>query len=333
MSSDDGAFAGLSIEWLDPVPLTDPGSEPSPAAVASLTAVFHVMTLVEQAGEPPGVSPEGWEAALSDAEAWVATEPGDAIAHYTHGLVLRRLERHQDALDAFDRALELDPGSDECLGERGHMLADLGRPADALASFDAAIAASDDPEDLCSMHTERAWLLHLLDRDADSLAASESALALAGDVPEQAAWILHFRTEAHEGSGDLEAAMADYTRILEIRPEWGTALYCRAATLSRTGRFSDALVDLAAARPPSMPTRASGPSRSGTTISPTSRLTRHPDPHTGRSSARGSERSCGSARRHARERAQRALCRDVVPRTWVRRAERSPRWSRVVHPT
>ena len=48
-------------------------------------------------------------------------------------------------------------------------------------------------------------------------------------------------------AGDLEAVMADYARILEIRPGWGTALYCRAATLSRTGRFTDALVDLAAA--------------------------------------------------------------------------------------
>ena len=55
------------------------------------------------------------------------------------------------------------------------------------------------------------------------------------------------RTEAHEGSGDLEAVMADYARILEIRPGSGTALCCRAATLSRTGRFTDALVDLAAA--------------------------------------------------------------------------------------
>jgi tetratricopeptide (TPR) repeat protein len=248
MSSGEGPFGGLTIQWLDPEPDSESGFAPEAEAwAAGVTALVHFVTLAEQASESLNVDAEDWEAVLVDAAVWADVEPGAPTAYSIRGLALERLERYQEALDAFDFALVLEPGSGEHLWQRGRMLVELGRHDEALASYDEAIAENCDPDSAWKMHLERGKVLHLLDRDAESLAACSQALAGAGSEPDQLAEVLLYRTDAQEGCRDIDAAMADFTRILELKPGWGTGLYNRGAMFARLGRFPEALADLAAA--------------------------------------------------------------------------------------
>jgi tetratricopeptide (TPR) repeat protein len=63
-------------------------------------------------------------------------DPGSPDAHARMGLVLYRAGRPREALEAVDRALEIDPVYPEALYERGViLLRGLGRPAPAAAAF------------------------------------------------------------------------------------------------------------------------------------------------------------------------------------------------------
>jgi serine/threonine-protein kinase len=66
------------------------------------------------------------------------------------------LGRREEALDAFHRALELDPNSAEIVCGRADLLTDLGRYAEALADYARSIDL--DPE-FAHAYRNGAWLL------------------------------------------------------------------------------------------------------------------------------------------------------------------------------
>jgi adenylate cyclase len=68
-----------------------------------------------------------------------------ALAHYACGFVKRARGLHQDALAAFDRALELDSDFARASAQKGNELINLGRPGEAPALVQKAIELS--PQD------------------------------------------------------------------------------------------------------------------------------------------------------------------------------------------
>lgn len=64
-----------------------------------------------------------------------------ADVHHLRGLCLTMLERAEEALFEFDRALDLNPQYVEAHLHRGLVLNQLGRNADAAKAFDAALAS------------------------------------------------------------------------------------------------------------------------------------------------------------------------------------------------
>ncbi len=69
-------------------------------------------------------------------------------AHYRRGQLLKALDRNEEALASFDRALELDPRSAEALRYRGHVLHRLARREEAIASYRASLENGGNPDEL-----------------------------------------------------------------------------------------------------------------------------------------------------------------------------------------
>jgi tetratricopeptide (TPR) repeat protein len=68
------------------------------------------------------------------------------IAHQADGLVHRARGEHEEALDAFDRALQLDPNFARAWAQRANELVMLGRPEEALPfAFKAITLSPRDP--------------------------------------------------------------------------------------------------------------------------------------------------------------------------------------------
>ncbi len=142
--------------------------------------------------------------------------------------------RHDEALAALDRAIELEPDNEVTLHNRGVALNELGRYDEALAALDRALELRpDDPVTL----NNRGWALDGLDRYDEALAALDRALELAPDDPV----MLSNRGRALDGLGRYDEALAALDRALELRPDNPVTLSNRGLALNGLGRHDEAL--------------------------------------------------------------------------------------------
>ncbi len=209
------------------------------------------------------------EEAMALVDDAIAYAPGSSALHRIRGnLFLDYTEDQQEALDAYERALELDSRNDLAWANSGLALERLGRHEDARAAYERALEF--DPDDIWSLvrlgrllhgeldRTAEAelllkkatriapkdkrgfkWLGDLLTderRDAEAIPVLERALELApSDIFVRADLALAYdRQERHE-----EAREA-YERRLELAPEsvWGLVMFGRLlhADLDQTPR-------------------------------------------------------------------------------------------------
>jgi tetratricopeptide (TPR) repeat protein len=71
----------------------------------------------------------------------VTADPPWAAALADFGLILHKLDRHEEALATFDKVLAIEPQNPAALSNRGNTLAKLGRQQEALASYDRALGS------------------------------------------------------------------------------------------------------------------------------------------------------------------------------------------------
>lgn len=86
-----------------------------------------------------------WYGALLCLEDVAGSERAYADVHHLRGLCLGMLDRTEEALEAFDQALALNPRYREAHLHRGLLLNQLGRTDEATAAFEAAVAAEGPP--------------------------------------------------------------------------------------------------------------------------------------------------------------------------------------------
>jgi predicted O-linked N-acetylglucosamine transferase (SPINDLY family) len=102
--------------------------------------------------------------------------PSVSDATYFHyGLTLQNLDRPQEALVAFGKALAKNPNSADSWFGRGSVLLESGKPEEAIVQFDRAIAL--DPDYYRAHHNKGAALLKLR-RSAGSLLNQDACLRI-----------------------------------------------------------------------------------------------------------------------------------------------------------
>jgi tetratricopeptide (TPR) repeat protein len=132
----------------------------------SLDALTNYATVLRLVGRDEEAASAYMRALAIDnrAEIWIAL-----------GNTFDKLQRFDEALTAFDRALALKPPSAEFLCNRGNALWHLRRPAEALACYDAALSLKPDVPEI---YNNRGNALLDLNRPDEALANFDRALAL-----------------------------------------------------------------------------------------------------------------------------------------------------------
>ena len=203
------------------------------AAPASFAARHMLGVLRAQQGDIPE--------ALDLLAAAVAQKPGAHDAQFNYGNVLRNAGRAEEALAAFDRALERKPdyaaalaGRAELLNLRGNRLRDAGRFAEALACYERAL--SDVPHYADAMNN-RAVALWSMGRFEEALAGFDETLTLRPDY-----------VEAHYNRGNalrdmlrLDDAMESYSRTIALKPEFAVAHSNKGFCALLAGDFAQGL--------------------------------------------------------------------------------------------
>ena len=179
--------------------------------------------------------------AIADLTTVIATRPTVPVL-LTRARLLRATAKDAAALADSKAAYDLDPGSPNALGAYAGMLARTGRQAAALALLDEAIAAGGERKSV--LLSAKADLLARDHQTDAALAAIDAAIAAKpGD-----AGLLNSRCWLKGTLGvQLDTALKDCTKALELGVDSGMALDSRAMVFLKMGRLDDARTDIDAA--------------------------------------------------------------------------------------
>ncbi len=164
----------------------------------------------------------------------VAAKPDLFDAWHLLGFVQAAMRRGEKALQAYDRALALQPNHVEAIANRGAALHELGRFDDALAAAERAAALNGAYP---PAHLNRGLALAALQRHEEALVAYARALALKNDYADAHA----NRAAALFALQRYDEALASYDRALSIDPRAAEAAFNRGGVLRALGRVSEAL--------------------------------------------------------------------------------------------
>ena len=134
----------------------------------------------------------------------------------------------------YERAIALDPAEDKPHYQLISARAGLGEPERAVSACKELLAANPR-----GVREHRFLALAYVAAHAygNALATAEAGLALAGDD----AVLTAARGEARAGLGEVEGALADWRRALELDAEDIGALYSTAFLLEREGRLPESV--------------------------------------------------------------------------------------------
>lgn len=162
------------------------------------------------------------EEAVESFDRGIELNRNNAGAWYYRGLSLMKLKRNEDAIGSFDNALRINAGMQEAWTQRGLVLGVTGRCEEAIDSFDRAIKLK--PDDAA------AWLgrgaaLAILNKKDEALISLERGLEIEPDVANY--WLMqgHALVQFNEHVKAIESL----NRALQIEPDNEQALILRSA--------------------------------------------------------------------------------------------------------
>jgi tetratricopeptide (TPR) repeat protein len=176
-----------------------------------------------------------YQSALEAYEKAIQIQSDSAIAWNNSGLALATLGRHEEAIASYDKAIELNPDFHFAWDYRGNSLWHLGRYEEAIASYDKAIELKPDSHDAWD---NRGISLNDLGRYEEAIASYDKAIELNPDF--HFAW--NNRGSSLKDLGRYEEAIASHDKAIELKPDFHDAWCNRGNSLWHLGRYEEAIV-------------------------------------------------------------------------------------------
>ncbi|GHO95422.1 hypothetical protein KSF_054700 [Reticulibacter mediterranei] len=177
---------------------------------------------------------EKYQEALEAFEQAISLDPNNARIFLAKGTLLIMLNRHQEALEAFEQAISLNSNKAPVFLVKGVILGKLGRLQDALEAYERAISL--DPNNT-NAHHNKGIVLGKLGRLQDALEAFERAISL---DPNDA--------DAHHNKGivlgklgRLQDALEAFERVISLDPNNADAYFNKGIALGKLGQHQNAL--------------------------------------------------------------------------------------------
>jgi tetratricopeptide (TPR) repeat protein len=174
------------------------------------------------------------EEALKAFEKAIEINPTDPEAWYNKGVALGKLGKNEEALKAFEKAIEINPTDPEAWYNKGVTLSKLGKDEEALKAFEKAIEINPN--------YDKAWYnkgvaLGKLGKDEEALKAYEKAIEINPNYDK--AW--NNKGNALSNLGKNEEALKAFEKAIEINPNYDKAWNNKGNALSNLGKNEEAL--------------------------------------------------------------------------------------------
>ncbi|NEP57084.1 MAG: tetratricopeptide repeat protein [Symploca sp. SIO2G7] len=178
-----------------------------------------------------------YQEALDCYEKTLELGEGNAFIFLSQGVALGNLDRYQEALECFDKAIRLEPNSSVAWIYRSNTLNNLERYEEALESSQQAIDA--EPEFITAW-VNIGYTLYKLEQYEEVLKTSQQAI----DIDHRAIYAWINRGNALRNLGRYEEALAACSQALKISPQEPAALNSQALTLSFLKEFEQAIASI-----------------------------------------------------------------------------------------
>ena len=164
----------------------------------------------------------------------VQLKPDDAELWRQMGDALIQARRLREALLCFEQTLKLDPRNADASYKTGHILFGEGKFEEALAYLSQS--ADLQPDHAATLHM-RALVFNQLGKHGEAIADGKRGAELDPRNAETLANLGGFL----QAQGRLDEALSWYDRSLKLRPDAGNTVFNRALTLADLGRLDEAM--------------------------------------------------------------------------------------------
>ena len=181
------------------------------------------------------------EKAIADLDKAISIQ-ADAATYRRRAWIYEALGNKAKAIADYRAALDQDPGNVGTMGALTALMAETGAKAEAIAMLDEKIA--DEGENMPALLSAKATALSRAGDAEGALAAADAAIEKKpgnGQLLNNRCWI--------KGTMNvqLDTALADCTRAIQLSDNSAPALDSRAMVYFRMGKLAEALADLDAA--------------------------------------------------------------------------------------
>lgn len=183
-------------------------------------------------------------AALDDISKVIELNPKQAGAYYTSGILLLKLERYQESIPFFSKAIELCPSNPSPYPGRGYAYHMVGQTEKAFEDYGKALedygkAIELKPDDAKSFF-ERGTVFLELGRYQESILDFSKAIAYCPTDPRP----YTNRGYVYHAVGQIENAIEDYSRGIELAPGNPWNFNNRGCIYTEQKEFEKAYADL-----------------------------------------------------------------------------------------
>jgi tetratricopeptide (TPR) repeat protein len=158
----------------------------------------------------------------------------DAEFWYNKGNALDAQCKSDEALQAYDKAIELNPDYVSAWYRKGQVLAGLGKSDEALQAYDKAIEL--DPDDAHAWD-EKGSALRYQGKYDEALQAYDEAIRL--DPNFILAW--HGKGNAFISQGKYDEALQAYDEAIRLDPNYAMVRYAKGEALRYQGKYDEAI--------------------------------------------------------------------------------------------
>jgi tetratricopeptide (TPR) repeat protein len=158
----------------------------------------------------------------------------NATELYKQANTLYELQRYQDALSRYEKAVNIRPDYAQAWNGQAKTLYDLKEYKEALAAYDKAIQIESDYLEAWS---GRGFALNKLQRYQEAIASFDKALQLEQNEPK----VWNAKGEALTELNEYDEAMKSYDKAIESNQEYYEAWYNKAWLLQKLKSYDEAI--------------------------------------------------------------------------------------------